>query len=180
MTPRSANSSSKSRYDNPNRRYQRTANKMTSGGNRNPANADDSWPDRRHDDDGSSRHPHPTTHDPPKQQCTLMTAGPTVQHGDDCSSGPPRPPARHAPRQQCPIKSDGGVSVADPKRRLDYEEDGSVMVGAREQIVECRPSDYDEVCLLERRVSAECASRTSSLPGVGRRGRPWWCPTVRY
>ena len=33
---------SRSRYDRPNRRYQRTANKITSGGNRKPANADNS------------------------------------------------------------------------------------------------------------------------------------------
>jgi hypothetical protein len=37
-TPRSASSSSTSRYDNPNRRYQRTARTITSGGNRKPAN----------------------------------------------------------------------------------------------------------------------------------------------
>jgi hypothetical protein len=36
--PRSASSSSTSRYDSPYRRYQRTANKTTSGGNRKPAN----------------------------------------------------------------------------------------------------------------------------------------------
>ena len=36
----SAKSSSTSRYDRPNLRYQRTANMITSGGNRNPANAE--------------------------------------------------------------------------------------------------------------------------------------------
>src|ERR1035441_9819821 len=36
--PRSARSSSRSRYDSPYRRYQRTAIRMTSGGNRKPAN----------------------------------------------------------------------------------------------------------------------------------------------
>src|SRR6266540_1508592 len=38
--PRSASSSATSRSDSPNRRYQRTASTITSGGNRNPANAD--------------------------------------------------------------------------------------------------------------------------------------------
>jgi len=39
-TPRSATSSSTSRYDKPYRRYQRTATTITSAGNLNPANAD--------------------------------------------------------------------------------------------------------------------------------------------
>src|SRR6266498_4509355 len=38
--PRSARSSSTSRYDRPNRRYQRTASVITSGGNRYPAKAE--------------------------------------------------------------------------------------------------------------------------------------------
>ncbi len=38
---RSTNSSSTSRYDRPYRKYQRTASTMISGGNRNPANAED-------------------------------------------------------------------------------------------------------------------------------------------
>src|SRR5215212_8696301 len=37
-TPRSARSSSTSRYASPKRRYHRTASRITSGGNRNPAN----------------------------------------------------------------------------------------------------------------------------------------------
>ncbi len=40
MTPRSARSSSRSRYDKPYRRYQRRASMITSGGNRNPERAD--------------------------------------------------------------------------------------------------------------------------------------------
>jgi hypothetical protein len=38
--PRSASSSSGSRYDSPNCRYQRTASTITSGGNRKPTNAE--------------------------------------------------------------------------------------------------------------------------------------------
>src|SRR5215207_4579151 len=38
--PRSASSSSTSRYDRPKRRYQRTVRTMTSGGKRKPAKAD--------------------------------------------------------------------------------------------------------------------------------------------
>src|SRR6266545_7145271 len=38
--PRSARSSSTSRWDRPNRRYQRTASVITSGGNRYPAKAE--------------------------------------------------------------------------------------------------------------------------------------------
>src|SRR6266550_744127 len=41
MTPRSASSSSTSRYDSPYRKYQRTATEITSGGNRKPANTED-------------------------------------------------------------------------------------------------------------------------------------------
>src|SRR6266536_5295275 len=41
--PRSASISSRSRYDSPYRRYQRTASVITSGGNRKPAKADLSW-----------------------------------------------------------------------------------------------------------------------------------------
>jgi hypothetical protein len=37
LNPRSAESSSRPRHDGPNRRYQRTADWITSGGNRNPA-----------------------------------------------------------------------------------------------------------------------------------------------
>jgi transaldolase len=40
VTPRSASSSSTSRYDKPYRKYQRTASEITSGGNRKPANAE--------------------------------------------------------------------------------------------------------------------------------------------
>ena len=40
LTPRSASSSSTSRYDRPKRRYQRTASTITSDGKRKPANAD--------------------------------------------------------------------------------------------------------------------------------------------
>src|SRR6266545_4058433 len=40
LTPRSARSSSTSRYERPNRRYHRTARAMTSGGNRYPAKAE--------------------------------------------------------------------------------------------------------------------------------------------
>src|SRR4029453_1409189 len=39
-TPRSVSSSSTSRYDNANRRYQRTASTITSGGKQKPAKAD--------------------------------------------------------------------------------------------------------------------------------------------
>src|SRR5215208_2296602 len=39
-TPRSASSSSTSRYDSAKRRYQRTASTITSGGKQKPANAD--------------------------------------------------------------------------------------------------------------------------------------------
>ena len=43
--PRSVSTSSRSRYDNPNRRYYRTANTITSGEKRNPTNAESGFTD---------------------------------------------------------------------------------------------------------------------------------------
>ncbi len=128
--PRSARSSSRSRYDSPYPRYQRTANMITSGGNRNPANPDTSWTvgwRRRCLITARS----PPEHYPSTQQC--------LHDGGDRSYRSPSPKVRGVlDRQQYQLGSDSesnalswtvGASPASASLRKAPPTSGVIVAG---------------------------------------------------